>query len=86
MTGLVTLENKEPVTTSLIIAEGVGVTHKSTMELIKKYENDIKEFGILPFETKKLKGAGRPKEHAILNEPQTYFLITLMRNMGNVTK
>lgn len=54
------------------------------MELIRKYESDLNEFGTLTFETRK--SGGRPQTFYYLNEPQVYYLITLMRNIGNVTK
>ena len=86
MTSLVTLDNREPVVTSESIAVGVKVGHKSVIQLVRQYEKDLREFGNLAFEMRKSKGAGRPKEYAILNEAQSYFLITLMRNIGDVPK
>ena len=84
MNELVLVEKNEPVTTSLIIAKGIKHTHKSVMELVRTYENHLKEFGTFAFETRKSKG--RPVEFCYLNEPQTSFLITLMRNTENVIK
>jgi len=78
MTDLVVLEKNEPVTTSLIIAEGVKKAHHSIMTLVRKYESNIKKKGTLEFRIQKTKG--RPQEYAVLNERQTTFLITLMRN------
>ena len=84
MNELVLVEKNELVTTSLIIAKGIKHTHKSVMQLIRTYENDLKEFGTLPFEMRRTKGT--PTEFCYLNEPQTTFLITLMRNTENVIK
>jgi len=78
MTDLVVLEKNEPVTTSLIIAEGVKKDHSSMIKLIRKYENDLNEFGTCRFEI--LKTKGRPLEYVCLNEQQTTLLITFMRN------
>lgn len=78
MTDLVKLENNKPVTTSLIIAKGVEKDHHSIIKLIRRYEKDLKEFGTFRLEVQKSKG--RPLEYALLNEEQTTFLITLMRN------
>jgi phage regulator Rha-like protein len=78
MNELVILENKEPVTTSLIISEGVKKDHHSVLLLIRNHKESLKEFGTLEFQIQKTKG--RPLEFAYLNEQQTTFLITLMRN------
>ena len=64
--------------TSLIIAEGVKKDHSSIMTLVRKYENDLNEFGTCRFEI--LKTKGRPLEYVCLNEQQTTLLITFMRN------
>jgi len=75
---LVQLRKEEPITTSEVIASGTKRTHKSVIQLIRKYEDEIKEFGSLPFELRKSKG--RPTEFVVLNESQVYFILTLMRN------
>lgn len=82
MTSLVEIKRNDPVTTSLIVADGLGKTHKSVMQLLRQYETDFKEFGTLAFEMRKSKG--RPTEFAYLNEAQVYFLLTLMRNNDQV--
>jgi len=76
---LVKIESNKPVTTTLVIAKGMNVDHHSIMKLVRKYENEINL--IIRFEIRLLKNKkGRPTEYAILNEEQTTFLITLMRN------
>lgn len=75
---LVSLENNEPVTTSLIIAEGIKTDHHSVIKLIRRYEKSLNEFGTCRFQSQK--SGGRPLEFALLNEPQTTFIITCMRN------
>lgn len=75
-------EQKEPVTTSLLIAEGAGVEHRAVLQLIRNYINDFNELGrvafkMLPFETA---GGTQKREIAELNEQQTTFIFTLMRN------
>ena len=79
---LVVLEKNKPVTTSLIIAEGVKTEHHSVITLIRKHLKSLKEFGTLEFQIRK--SGGRPLEFAILNEEQTTFLITCMRNTDTV--
>jgi phage regulator Rha-like protein len=86
MKSLVLLEKNEPVTTTEIISKELNVDHRSLMQLVKKYEIKFNELGIVTFEMRKLKGAGRPFNYAVLNESQTYFLIMLTRNVGNVSE
>jgi phage regulator Rha-like protein len=89
MSNLVIVENKKLFTTSLIIAEQTKNTVHSVRELIKKYKNDLEEFGVLSFEMRKpnknSKG-GRPQEIYYLNEEQTTLLLTFMRNSDIVIK
>ena len=75
---LVVLEKNKPVTTSLIIAKGVKTEHHSVITLIRRHIKNLEEFGTLEFQVRK--SGGRPLEFAILNEEQTTFLITCMRN------
>ena len=75
---LVMLEKNKPVTTSLIIAKGVKTEHHSVITLIRKHTKSLQEFGTVEFQIRK--SGGRPLEFAILNEEQTTFLITCMRN------
>lgn len=84
MHNLVEIKKNDTVTTSLIVANGVGNEHRAVLQLIRLYENDLKEFGTLTFEMRKTKG--RPQEVYTLNESQTYFLLTLMRNNDVVVK
>jgi phage regulator Rha-like protein len=75
---IVTLKNEEPVTTSFIVAKGIGKKHSSVIKLIRGHEKDLNEFGTCRFEIQKSRG--RTAEFCYLNEPQTTLLITLMRN------
>lgn len=77
MNELVVIEYEQPVTTSLLIAEGVGTKHEHVMKLLNSY----KETEILSeVKIRKVSTKGRPANVAILNEVQATFLITLMRN------
>lgn len=83
MNSIVTLnESQCPVTTSMIIAEHVGMAHKSVIQLIRNNVNDFNEFErvtfeMLPFDTN---GGTQYTEIAILNEQHATLLITYMRN------
>lgn len=82
---LVLVENNKAYTTTRIIAEGCNIEHNAAMKLVKKYENDLNSLGgTSRFEIRKFKTSGRPGEEAILDEEQTTFLITLMRNSPQV--
>lgn len=70
------------------LAEVLGNKHKSVMELIGKNEAHFAEMGHLPFQTETVKnsvGAVNLARYALLNEDQSYFLLTLVRNSKKVT-
>lgn len=69
---------------SRLIAERLGVQHKNTYDLIKRYEADFRELGILPFQTEEIRGRGQPEKFALLNEDQAYLLLTYSRNTKKV--
>jgi len=81
----------EFATTSEIISQNTDVQHKNILELIKTYLEQIEQFGVVAFETRKGKalpqgGFAKPTEVAILNEQQATFLLTLMRNSDVVVR
>lgn len=81
MQDLVTTHDGQPMTTSLIIAEGVGNQHKNVRELIEDNLADFEEFGVLRFETAKPSElGGRPQKFAVLNREHAMLLMTYMRN------
>lgn len=87
MKNLIMLEQNVILTTSLIIADEINLEHRSIFRMVKKYENDLKEFGVLRFEITKPKigsKGGRPYEFAKLNEPQTSLLIMYLKNTEKV--
>ena len=87
MNTIVTLnESQCPVTTSMIIAEHVGMEHSSVIKLIRNNLFDFNEFDNIGFEIQYSTGAGRPTEYAILNEQHATLLITYMRNSEVVKK
>lgn len=80
---LVKTDGKRIFTTTLIIAEGVNIEHRAVIKLLKTHSKiDI----LSSFEMLKVSNGGRPVEYAELNELQTTFLITLMRNSEKVVK
>jgi phage regulator Rha-like protein len=79
MSELVLLHHNEPMTTSEAIAEGVDLAHKTVIQLVRKYVSDLSEWGEVAFQMR-LNNQGSPTEFAYLNEGQSMFLMTLMRN------
>jgi len=75
-----------PFTTSKVIAENGLVNHHTITKLIQRYEEDLKEFGILRFEIEEIKGRGQPEKIYKLNEQQATLLITYMKNTLPVRK
>lgn len=78
MTELVKLERGVAVTTTLAIAQGTKNSHEAVIKLVRKYEDDLAEFGLLDFKSERT--GGRPTEYAMLNEQQATLLLTYMRN------
>ncbi|MBM6862441.1 Rha family transcriptional regulator [Ligilactobacillus aviarius] len=79
------LSTAEPYTTSEVIAEYSENSHHAIQQLISKNKDNLEEFGILAFEMRKLKpGRGAKAKIYHLNEQQTTFLITLLKNTPNV--
>jgi phage regulator Rha-like protein len=77
--------NETPFTTSKLIAEHGKVKHKNTVELIRNYEEDLKEFGKVTFETEASQ-SGQKEIVYHLNEQQATLLITFMKNTMTVIK
>ena len=75
---IVTLRGGEPFTTSLAIAEGVGLDHKRVIAIVRKYRHLFEGLGTLTFQTSK--SGGRKTEFAVLSEDQATFLMTLFKN------
>tara|TARA_R110000765_G_scaffold195825_11_gene301325 strand:+ start:1843 stop:2598 length:756 start_codon:yes stop_codon:yes gene_type:complete len=81
-TPIVSINAGQPVTTSLAIAEGVGNTHKTVIQLIRQNISDLNDFGRVAFENAPFETAGgtQNREVATLNEQQSTLLLTYMRN------
>lgn len=92
---LVSIENGQPKTTTIQIALGLGLKHKSVIQLVRSYLPDFQEFGLVRFKTAnsafemanskiRQSNQGRNTTYAELNEQQATFLMTLMRNSEKV--
>lgn len=75
---LVTIKDGDAVTTTLSVALGTQNDHASVIKLVRSYQGDLEEFGLLDFKSEST--GGRPTEYAFLNEPQATLLLTYMRN------
>jgi phage regulator Rha-like protein len=84
MANIVIKHGDEFATTSQIVAANTDNEHASVIRLVRDYQGHIEQFGTLRFEI--AKSGGRPTEIAILNEQQSTFLLTLMRNTEIVVR
>ncbi|MBC8994953.1 Rha family transcriptional regulator [Pseudomonas sp. N40(2020)] len=75
---IVIIKDGDAVTTTLAIAKGTLSDHASVIKLVRTYQSDLEEFGLLDFKSEST--GGRPTEYAFLNEPQSTLLLTYMRN------
>jgi phage regulator Rha-like protein len=71
---LVSVDRRVITTTTLKIAESLGLQHKNVISLVRHYQSDFEEFGLLAFETRPFstRGGKQHREIAILNEQQLY--------------
>jgi phage regulator Rha-like protein len=79
---LVVIQNGQPFTTTLQIAEGVNLPHSSVIKLVRKHQARFERLGT--FRTEIQKSGGRETEYAVMNEDQATFLMTLFRNSETV--
>lgn len=86
---LVEVESEHRVD-SRVLADKLQNQHKNVMELIDRYPEQFKRFGLLPFETEAVKEDGsrgvKHHKYALLNEDQSYFLLSLSRNTDHVVE
>jgi phage regulator Rha-like protein len=75
---------------SRLLAEQLGNKHKSTAEVIERYTDKLKRFGLLPFQTEAVKTEGgrgaKVRYYYLLNEDQAFFLLALSRNSDRVVE
>ena len=65
-------------TTSLVIAEGLGVDHASIIKLIRRHTYELEKFGLLDWQSKST--SGRPTEYVVLSERQATGLMLYTSN------
>jgi len=82
---LTTVSN-EPRVDSVEIAKHLGVAHKATIQLVRRYAQDFSELGSLPFEMApfETRGGEQSREVAMMNEDQCYLLLAYSRNTAKV--
>lgn len=78
--------NHEPRVDSVEIAEHLGVAHKAAIQLVRRYADDFRELGALPFEMAPFAtlGGEQSRQVALLNEDQCYLLLSYSRNTKRV--
>ena len=64
---------------SRIVAKGIHVQHDNLMQTINKYRPGVEKYGILLFETGKIKKRGRPEQYVLLNKEQFGYLLMFVR-------
>ena len=74
---------KEPYTTSAIIAECAGIKHHAIQEHIRKQIGRLEQFGKVSFKMRPLQSGQQAKDY-ILNEQQATLLITFLKNTEQV--
>lgn len=82
-TEIVSLIDGQVVTTTLAIASGCKVDHASVIKLVRTYQADLEEFGLVGFEIQPRplgQHGGSDTEYALLNEQQSTLIMTYMRN------
>lgn len=86
---LVETRGQQALTNSLVVAEHCGITHQAALKLVRKYQADFEEFGLLGFEIRPRSAGqhgGGDVEIVILNEDQATYLITMFRNTPTVRR
>lgn len=78
----------EPRIDSRVLAEHLGSKHRSVFDLLNRYKDDFMQLGLMRFQIAAVKKAGErgAKQHkyAMLNEDQSYLLLTYSRNSERV--
>lgn len=76
----------EPRVDTRILADYLCLQHRSIFALVKRYEGDFQELGKLRFQIAPLIGSrtGQKEHFALLNEDQSYLLLTYSRNTARV--
>lgn len=86
MEHIVQRDGDQLFTTSEIIADRAEVEHRSVLQIIGKYEDDLAAFGPTAFEMRSQTRGGHPIRIAKLNEQQSTLVLTYLRNTDVVRK
>lgn len=83
---IVTINNGEAVTTSLVLAKLLEREHATVLKLVRTHESNLQQFGSLRFQIQVMRsdGKGEKAQIAILNEQQATLLISFMSNSPKV--
>lgn len=73
----------EPRADSRDLAARLRNQHKNVLDLIQRYQGQFERFGKVAFQTQPLQ-SGQKTKVALLNEDQSYFLLSLSRNTDHV--
>jgi len=73
-----------PVTDSRVVSEYAQIEHRSVRQMIRKHENDFKEFGNLDILNVGVEGTKGYEVYYIMNEQQATLLMTYLKNTPNV--
>lgn len=74
-----------PITDSKVVSESFELQHHTITRLIRKYEDDFKEFGEVGFEIQALE-SGQNEKVYLINEMQFTLLVTYLRNSPKITE
>lgn len=85
MSDILSVKNKEPVIDSRELAKGFDIEHRSVRRLIDTYIDAFKRMGFGGFQIHRTKN-GREEKFCYLNEKQSTFLVSLMKNSDVVVE
>ena len=74
-------QNQIPLVDSRLMASRLDVRHRDMMrDVMDKYAADFEEFGSFARHLAKPEGSGRPQPYYLLNEDQSYLMLTYIKN------
>lgn len=82
---IVLIKGKEIFTDSMVISHGTGVGHRKIKDVIRTHKNELEKLGKLSAPYQAESTGGRPEEYFQLNEQQSTFIVTLLKNTERVT-
>lgn len=78
-----TLLRDEPRADTRVLAQHLGILHRSVFRLVSDYRPDFEAFGKVRFENAP-SSSGQSEKFALLNEDQAFLLLTYSRNSVRV--